>query len=139
MIVLVTLLALLSGWRLRAAPGPWSQAGIGAAAGVTGGATGLNGPVVILFNMSGGMSAEQVRGNTAVFLTISSLTFLPQLWAQGVLSLSTVVLGLLLLPAYGLGTWAGAQLFRPGREVVYRAMAYMIIAAAGVAGLPIWG
>ena len=137
-IVLVTLVALMSGWRMRAAPGPVSQAGIGAASGITGGATGLNGPVVILFNMGAGMAAAQVRANTAVFLTISSLTFLPQLWAQGMLSSSTLVLGLLLLPAYGLGTWMGTRVFRPGLERVYRAVAYAIIAAAGLAGLPIW-
>ena len=138
-LVLGTLGALITGWRLRTAPGPWPQVAIGAFSGVTGGATGLNGPLVILFNMSGGLRAEQVRGNTAVFLTITSLTFLPQLWAQGLMSVSTIVLGILLLPVYGLGTLIGKRLFQPGLEVLYRWVAYGIIAAAGLIGLPIWG
>lgn len=137
--VLVTLIALISGWRMRTKPSHAAQIGIGAASGITGGSTGLNGPVVILFNMGAGMKAEQVRANTAVFLTISSLTFLPQLWLQGMLSLQTLMLGALLLPAYGLGTWVGTRAFRPGFEQLYRWLAYAIIATAGIAGLPLWG
>lgn len=139
LIVLITLLALISGWRRPTRAGHRAELCIGAAAGVTGGATGLNGPVVILFNMSSGMAAAQVRANTAVFLTISSLTFLPQLWAQGLMTLDTLTLGAILLPAYGLGTWVGGYVFRPGYETVYRRVAYVIIAASGLAGLPIWG
>ncbi|MEM8879467.1 MAG: sulfite exporter TauE/SafE family protein [Pseudomonadota bacterium] len=137
-VVLVTLAALIAGWRFRMRPGRMAQAGVGLASGVTGGATGLNGPVVILFNFGAGLPAAQVRANTAVFLTISSLSFLPQLWVQGMLGPATAVLGLLLLPIYGLGTWIGARAFRPGREAIYRWIAYAIIAAAGFVGLPIW-
>ncbi|MEM9320873.1 MAG: sulfite exporter TauE/SafE family protein [Pseudomonadota bacterium] len=137
-LVLVTLAALIAGWRFRVAPGAAAQCAVGAAGGLTGGATGLNGPVVILFNFGAGLSASKVRANTAVYLTISSLTFLPQLWAQGLLTPTTLVLGFLLLPVYGLGTWLGAHAFQPGRERVYRTVAYLIIGCAGLAGLPIW-
>ena len=45
----------------------------------------------------------------------------------------------MLVPAYALGGYLGRKLFDPEREGVYRRIAYLIIAAAGVLGLPIFG
>ena len=70
-VVLVTLAALVAGWRMRAAPGVAARLGVGAATGVVGGATGLTGPVVILFNLGAGAPAAVTRANTLVFLTLS--------------------------------------------------------------------
>ncbi|MBF9031366.1 TSUP family transporter [Rhodobacterales bacterium HKCCE3408] len=137
-IVLVTLAALIAGWRFPVAPGWRARSGIGALAGLSGGATGLNGPAVILFNMGQGVAASAVRANSAVFLTISSLTFVPQLWLQGLVDGATVWLGIGLLLPYAAGTALGTRAFRPGRERIYRGTAYIIIAAAGLLGLPIW-
>lgn len=137
-VVLVTLAALVAGWRLRAAPGMRARLGVGAATGVVGGATGLTGPVVILFNLGSGASAGVTRANTLVFLTLSSVLLLPQLWLQGVLRDEALWLGLLLALPYAMGNRLGQALFDPGAEAVYRRVAYAIIAAAALAGLPIW-
>lgn len=137
-IVLATLVALARGWRLRVAPGRAAQGAIGAAAGVIGGATGLNGPVVILFNLGTGQPAEVTRANTAVFLTTTSLSFVPQLWLQGLVGAEALWLGALLLAPYAGGTWLGVRLFQPGCDATYRCAAFALIAAAGLAGLPIW-
>jgi uncharacterized membrane protein YfcA len=137
---LMTLGALLAGWRVPVGFGLKSRLGIGALAGITGGSTGLNGPPVILFNLgTEGQPVAVTRGNLAVFLTVSSLSFLPQLWVQGMLPAQALWLGALLLVPYGIGTAVGTWLFRPGWAWFYRRFAYALIGVAGLAALPIWG
>lgn len=137
-LTLLTLAALIGGWRMPVAPHWGLRAAVGALAGVTGGSTGLNGPPVILFNLG---TADQpvavTRGNLALFLTLTSLSFLPQLWLQGLLPPRALALGSLLLVPYALGTWMGTRLFTPARAGVYRKAAYLLIGAAGLAGLPV--
>lgn len=137
-LALVTLAALIAGWRVSLPPGPLPRLAIGGAAGLAGGATGLHGPVVILFNLASGLRAETVRANTAVFLTITSLTMLPQLWAQGLLRTEALGLGAALLVLYAVGTALGTRLFRPGYETLYRSVAYTLIGVAALSGLPLW-
>lgn len=137
-VVLVTLAALVAGWRMRTEPGTSARVGVGAATGVIGGATGLTGPVVILFNLGAGAPALVTRANTLVFLTLSSLLLLPQLAVQGLLRPEALWLGLVFLLPYALGSRLGQALFDPGREGLYRRVAYAIIAASALAGLPIW-
>jgi hypothetical protein len=49
-----------------------------------------------------------------------------------------VILGLILALPVMLANMAGAAIFRPERERIYRAAAYVIIAAAAISGLPLW-
>jgi uncharacterized membrane protein YfcA len=139
-LTLATLAALVAGWRVPVGVGLRTRAGIGALSGLAGGATGLNGPPVILFNLgTEGQPVAVTRANLAVFLTFSSLAILPQLWVQGVLPPRGLGIGAILFLPYALGTWAGARVFRPERAGIYRRIAYALIGAAGVAALPIWG
>ncbi|NKX43498.1 sulfite exporter TauE/SafE family protein [Roseicyclus persicicus] len=137
-LVLATLAALVAGWRMRAAPGTGALLGVGGATGVIGGATGLTGPVVILFNLGAGAPAAVTRANTLVFLTLASALLLPQLWAQGLLRPEALWLGLILMGPYAVGNWIGQAMFDPAREALYRRVAYAIIGASALAGLPVW-
>ncbi|QBX99555.1 sulfite exporter TauE/SafE family protein [Rhodophyticola sp. CCM32] len=136
--VLVTLAALMAGWRYATRPGFATRLGVGAATGVLGGLTGLMGPIVILFNLGAGARAEVMRANTLIFLTLISILVLPQMAAQGILSVDALWLGVVMMPVYALGTRIGQMLFNPRREALYRQVAYGIIALAGVMGLPVW-
>lgn len=133
-----TLVALIGGWRLKAEPSLATRAAIGGAAGFVGGATGLNGPVLVLFQLAGRDGIARSRALTLVFLTSTSLIFLPLLALQGLLTPEAVILGLALLVPYGIGTRIGHALFRPDAEGLYRGAAYAIIGAAILLGLPIW-
>lgn len=137
-VVLVTLAALMMGLRFTATPGLRSWLGVGAGVGFLGGATGLNGPMVVLFQLAGRDGPDRARANTIVVLTLSSLSFLPVMAAMGALPVGAVPLGLALLIPYALGTWAGRRLFDPTRVGLYRAIAYVVIGAAAILGLPIW-
>lgn len=137
-IVLVTLAALLLGWRIKAAG--WGARGVVAAlSGMLGGATGLNGPPVILFNLGTDQPVTVTRANLTVFLTVTSLSFVPQMWAQGLLAPQALWLGAMLFVPYALGNRVGAAIFDPARARLYRNAAYVIIGLAGVAGLPLFG
>ncbi|MCR8547023.1 sulfite exporter TauE/SafE family protein [Salipiger sp. P9] len=134
----VTLAALVTGWRYRAVPGPGMRAAVAGATGFVGGATGLLGPVLILFQLAGQESVLRSRATIIVFLTVTSVLLLPLMALQGVLTLSAIPLGLLMLLPYGLGTKVGQTLFDPAREGAYRVVAYLIIATAILLGLPVW-
>ncbi len=138
-LTLLTLAALLAGWKVPLRGGWRLRAGVGALAGITGGSTGLNGPPVILFNLGSDQPVAVTRGNLASFLTITSLSFLPQLWLQGMLPPQALWLGVILLLPYGVGTALGTWVFNPDWAAFYKGFAYVLIGLAGLAGLPIWG
>jgi uncharacterized membrane protein YfcA len=139
LLVLGTLTALVLGWRRQGTDRAPSRVAVGAATGVVGGATGLTGPVVVLFQLSGREDAGCIRANIMLFLSLLSVLMLPLLVVSGVLGQRQATVGLVLLPAYALATSAGQALFRSGNEGLYRIVAYAVVAAAGVAGLPVWG
>lgn len=134
----VTLAALLSGWRQKLSSLRSTQAAVGTVTGFVAGATGLLGPVMLLFQLSGTEPVARVRANSLVFLTVSSLLLLPSMALQGMLSGQAVMLGLLLLVPYGIGAKVGQAIFIPRFEVFYRIVAYVIIAVAILMGLPFW-
>jgi uncharacterized membrane protein YfcA len=134
----VTLLALIAGWRTTTAPTLAARGAIGAASGLVGGATGLMGPVMVLFQLASPDGVGRARANAIVFLTVTSLLLLPLMALQGMLSAAAVALGALLLVPYGLGARLGQAVFDPAREAQYRGVAFALIAAAIVTGLPVW-
>lgn len=136
-VVAVTLAAVAAGWRLRLGSGPGPRLALGGLAGLVGGATGLIGPVVILTTLASGDGAGRMRANLASFLTVLNAALLPMLALQGALGPAALWTGAVLLPVYMAGNVAGAALFRPGAERLYRGLAYAVVAAALVAGLPL--
>ncbi len=134
----VTLIALVAGWRYRTRPTLATRSAVGFATGFVGGATGLLGPVMVLFQLAGSDSIATSRATALVFLTVTSLLLLPLMAIQGMLTPPAVALGLIFLLPYGAGTRLGAALFQPGLERFYRIVAYFVILAALVLGLPLW-
>ncbi len=137
-IVSLTLLALILGWRYRTTPGWRTNGAMGLGAGAMGGATGLNGPLVVIFQLGGPNQADQIRANMLVFLTGSSMVLLPIMAFQGLLPPPTLWLGSLMLIPYGGGSLIGQALFTPGRQGIYRNVALVLIAVSVVMGLPVW-
>ncbi|PHQ84380.1 MAG: hypothetical protein COB65_05695 [Thalassobium sp.] len=138
-LALATLVILLTGWRYRQTPGTPAWLGVGAGVGFLGGATGLNGPILILFQLGGQDEIARTRANTIVVLTCSGLAYLPFLALQGALTQSSLIAGAAQLIPYGAGALVGRQLFNPGKTGLYRTIAYIMIGAAAFLGLPIWG
>jgi uncharacterized protein len=138
-IALIMLACLVSGIRYHGPMTPPLVFGTGGLAGFLYGVAGLPGPPVILLYMSSTRPAEVIRANTLLFLYLSHAAMLPALAFFGRLDGSSVLLGVLLIIPTLAGNIAGAALFKPELERVYRTVAYLIIAASAISGMPIWG
>lgn len=132
------LAALISGWRFSGVVSRPALLGIGGAAGVIGGMTGLTGPVVILFYLAGQAVAQTVRANTIVFLAALDVVLIANLLVQGAATWVLLALAVTLSVPYVVTTLVGQALFDPAYEKAYRWVAYAVIAVAVLSGLPIW-
>ena len=132
------LAVLITGIRYKGHVSDKMVFGTGALGGVLGGALALPGPPVILFYMSRPLPVAVIRANILLFLFFYDLILFGAFWGKGLFEVTPVITGLLLLPVYGSAVWFGAWIFDPGREVVYRRVAYVIIAGSALSGLPIW-
>lgn len=135
---LALLFCLLLGLRWRGPVRPPLVYATGGLSGFLGGVAGLPGPPVILLYMASPHGASVIRANTMLYLFFFDFLFLGLIATQGQLSWTVVVLGLMLAVPNLLGNLAGAAIFRPGKERLYRAVAYGIIAISALSGLPIW-
>ncbi|MBD3679619.1 MAG: sulfite exporter TauE/SafE family protein [Rhodobacteraceae bacterium] len=113
--------------------------GTGAMSGFLQGVAGLPGPPVILLYMASTRPVQVIRANTLLFLFTTDVVLLPALAIFGRLDGSAIALGMFLILPNLLGGLVGAKLFRPEHERTYRVIAYSIIAASAISGLPVWG
>ncbi len=137
-IATVMLLALITGWRFHGQVGKAGLVAIGAAAGVFGGMTGLTGPAVILFYLSGVRRVEVVRANTILFLAVLDVVIVANLMWRGMTDTTLFVLAAVLAVPYFVTTLVGQAMFDPAHEKLYRTAAYAVIALAVLTGLPLW-
>lgn len=136
--MIFALLALLiSGWRYRAKPKVPLTIGVGAVAGLFSGLAQVGGPPVVAYWLGGANDAARVRANIVIYFAISSSFVFVSYLLNGLLVTTIIGLALVTGPAYGLGIWLGSQLFGKASEVLFRRIAYVLIAAAGLLGLPV--
>jgi len=109
--VLVSSLAMAAGLRYRQEVGSGLTVGIGGLAGVLLGATGIGGPPVALFLLSGPVEARHARAILVLFVTVTSVIGLAALAWNGVLGRDLVRWILLSLPVYLAGVVVGVRVF----------------------------
>lgn len=138
-LVALTLLGLLwAGVRYRGTPTKPMVFGTGALGGVLTGSVGMPGPPVILLYMASTLPSAVVRANNMLYLILADLLLLGAIWWVGYLEVSALSTGAVLILPYLIGNWIGGRLYRPEAETAYRTVAYLIIAASALYGLPIW-
>lgn len=131
--ILAFLAALLLGLKRR---GPATWPGLlaaGALSGVTNGASGIGGPPVVLYYLAGQSIAATIRANVIVFFFAIDIATLPWLWAEGLLTWTSLVAGAVTAPAAAVGVVFGSRLFRLANDRTFRLVAFSIIAAVAVA------
>lgn len=138
LIALTLLVCLLWGLRYRGPLTPPLVYVTGMFSGFLQGVAGLPGPPVILLYMASTRPVQVIRANTFLFLMLTDMALLPMLAIFGRLDVSALWLGAALVVPNLLGSLLGAWLFRPQHERAYRGIAYAVIAASAISGLPIW-
>lgn len=110
-VVFVFALLLLKGARYTGAHGMPSSLALGALSGTLLGATGIGGPPVILYLLSGPDPVHVTRANLTLFVALIAVAGLAMLASRGILNGAALASTLLLAPLYFLGVLAGARLF----------------------------
>jgi uncharacterized protein len=136
-VVALTLVAVMTGWRWQGRLGWPGRFAIGAGAGTVGGMTGLTGPVVIMFYLANASSANMVRANTILFLAALDVVLVVNLSLFGYVSAQTLWIAAIMVLPYLIFTLVGQALFDPGHEKAYRVVAYGVVGLALVSGLPV--
>ena len=136
--VLGLLAALMAGWRYRGRLTPSLVTGTGALGGALAGSVGLAGPPVIMLYMASLRPIAAIRANLTLYLVMIDLMMIAVIAAFGLLQAGAMIAGLLLSLPYMAVNWIGGRLFDPAREKLFRGVAYVIIAASAILGLPVW-
>lgn len=137
-LALVLVVCLLAGLRYRGQPRPALVGATGAFAGFSGGLSGIPGPPVILLYMASSVPVAQVRANIMIFLFCFDFILIGILWLSGQGAWAPLLAGGMLAVPNAAGNLAGQAIFDPARARVYRNVAYAIVAASAIMGLPIW-
>jgi uncharacterized membrane protein YfcA len=136
--VLTLLCLLATGWRYRGALTPRLTVTTGAVGGFMGGFAGIPGPPVIMLYMSSLLPIAVIRANFLLYLLAFDFVMIAVFWGSGLFVWQAAVLGLVAGVPNVIANMVGARLFDPKADVVFRRVAYAIIAASAIIGLPLW-
>jgi len=139
LLALTMLALLLAGVRYRGTLGPKLTFGTGVFSGFLGGSSGLPGPPVIMLYMASSNSAPVVRASIMAYLFCYDFLLVVVLAIKSALTVVPVLIGIVMVLPNAVGNMAGAAIFRPSLERVYRTVAYVIIAVSAISALPVWG
>jgi hypothetical protein len=136
--VFTLLLLTVLGFRLRGALTRRLTVTAGALGGFMTGFAGLPGPPVIMLYMASTLPVAVIRANFLLYLVALDLLLFVLLSLLGMMNLSVALLGLLIGIPNLIANMLGARLFDPSAERVFRTVAYLVIAASAIIGLPLW-
>jgi len=122
---------MMSGWRYHGQRPLRLNLLVGLVSGLLKGATGMSGPPVILYLLSGPEAAAQHRANLILYFgLIGVVAVVPPLWG-GLIGLPVLVMTGLMLPLLLLAVPVGARLFHVVPVTWYRRLALLALLAAG--------
>jgi uncharacterized protein len=136
-LVLSLLAVLMSGWRYHGKPRLPITIAVGLFSGFGGGAAQIAGPTVIIYWLGTTNDVITVRANLLVYFLLLGLTLCADYYWQGLFTPELLALSLLLAIPFFVATAAGAVFFHGSSDLLYRRIAYLIIAVAGIISLPL--
>jgi uncharacterized protein len=137
-LVLIALAILAVGWRYRGKPTIAASLGVGALAGFGAGAAQIGAPPLLVYWLGGQNSAATVRANIMVYFimqgTLSAIAYI----YGGLFTAQIVALSILFGVPFAVLLAVGAHWFHGSSDALYRRVAYIIIAVAGLISLPLF-
>ncbi|UUX48033.1 sulfite exporter TauE/SafE family protein [Nisaea acidiphila] len=131
-VIVLALVALLaSGYRHNVPRRLGVDVAVGSVAGFLNGSTGLGGPPIIFYLLSGPYAPAAVRANITAFFQIGFVFVVASYFWFGVLTPERMLLGALIAPCYVGGIWFGGKLFYKASERTFRRIAYILLAVIG--------
>ncbi len=137
-LVLVALTALVAGWRYRGKPNIGVSLGAGALAGLGAGAVQIGAPPLLVFWLGGDNKAATVRANIMAYFIVQGTLSVVLYAYNGLFGAQTLSLALLLGVPFAVALAFGAFSFHGSSEMLYRRIAYIVIALAGIASMPVF-
>ena len=138
LLVLVLLAVLMSGWRYHGRPRLPFTIGAGLFSGFGGGAVQIAGPPVIIYWLGAKSDAVTVRANLMVYFLLAGAMLCISYLLQGLFTVENVALSILLEIPFAAAMVLGAYIFRGASDLLYRRVAYLIIAVAALVSLPLF-
>jgi uncharacterized membrane protein YfcA len=136
--VVVLLVLIVTGWRYKGNLTTGLTVSTGGLGGFMTGFAGIPGPPVIMLYMASNLPVAVIRANFLLYLLAIDLMLFPVLWISGLMVWEIALLGLLVGIPNLIANVIGARLFDPQAERVFRRVAYIVIAASAIIGLPLW-
>jgi hypothetical protein len=137
-LVLLALATLAGGWRYHGKPTLAASIGVGLLAGVGAGAAQIGAPPLLVYWLGGQNSAIVVRANIMVYFIMQSVMSLIIYFYGGLFTAQAITLAVLLGVPFAILLTVGARWFHGSSDALYRRVAYIIIAAAGLVSLPVF-
>ncbi|WP_195820729.1 sulfite exporter TauE/SafE family protein [Roseobacter sp. MH60115] len=137
--VMVLLVLVMSGWRYKGVLARPMTVATGGLGGFMGGFAGVPGPPVIMLYMSSRLPIAVIRANFLLYLLAFDVVLITTFAVLELFVWKIALLGLLAGIPNIIANVIGARLFDPTAEVLFRRVAYLIIATSAILGLPIWG
>lgn len=134
-VVLVFGFALMGGWRYHGSRPLWLNAAVGGVAGLLKGATGMSGPPVILYLLSGSEEARMHRANLIVFFAIIAIASVVGPFLAGLIDLRSLARLAVVLPVMLLSVPIGVRAFHVVPVRLYRPFAMAVLLASGAIAL----
>ena len=128
-VVLIAVLVLLRGVRLRDRPGRPVRIGVGALSGLLSGGAAMPGPPVIIFFLASPVTAAMGRASLIAFFMFASTTSALLATAAGLMTARALLLTALLAPALFAGNALGDRSFDRSSPAAYRWVAIAILIA----------
>lgn len=137
-LVLVALATLAAGWRYHGKPNVAASLGVGILAGLGAGAAQIGAPPLLVYWLGGQNSAITVRANIMVYFIMQGAMSMIAYLYSGLITAQAIVLSVLLGVPFAIMLTVGARWFHGSSDELYRRVAYIIIAAAGLISLPLF-
>jgi uncharacterized membrane protein YfcA len=134
--VFALLMLLLSGWRYRGNDYSALSIGIGGLSGFCSGLAQTGGPPIVGYWLDRPIASVIARANILLFFGASDFFSAINYALAGLITAEAIRFSLLIGPVYGIGVAFGAVLFGRASERLFRAICYVLIAAAVIIGLP---